>query len=545
MIMSALTITDYLKYANLQMAAEAFLVNADRTIKADIPQALQQGNFHSSKFNKFQAEEFADPVKGWTVLDQRANTATGFSGTLFRNNQTGELVISFRSTEFIDDHARDNEATNALEVAGKGWAFGQIDDMEAWVAELKTDPDKLGDKAYSVTGYSLGGHLATAFNLLHRDDPAIQKVITFNGAGVGKITEGTLKSVMDYFHAMRNSPGAIDAALDDSELADAVRQIRTRLGDGSWTIAQAKAFLYSYSATPDQSGLAGDQLLVWKALDRMEEISEIATKAPTIKSGATEPGAPASPAEVKVTEIGQAQFNYQMAVQLAAKRTGPVGLFDNMVQAIHERAFAPDLLSNQYDVMGDTIPSAVANSQLHYGADIEFFIEDQPLVRGGIVWDVFTQSMSYWDIRLLVDGYADKDFGDTHSLVLLVDSLSVQNTLLHPFRVDSNDSEELEAVLGAAWGRTYMDWKADQSLSAEELAEGKGVFSETWLDDRSAFLGHWLAVGAMNVDTLTGVATPGLSGAAQRVFQDLASAQTITVMSDQIPNNDTSWDQAA
>jgi hypothetical protein len=116
---------------------------------------------------------------------------------------------------------------------------------------------------------------------------------------------------------------------------------------------------------------------------------------------------------------------------------------------------------------------------------------------------------------------------------------------LSPFRVGSSDSEELEAVLGAAWGETYTDWKADQSLTTEALAEGKANFSETWLDDRSAFLGHWLTAGEMNVDTLTGVATPGLSGAAQRVFQDLASAQTITVMSDQMPSNDATWSQAA
>jgi hypothetical protein len=31
--MSFPTITDYLKYANLQMAAEAFLVNADGSVK--------------------------------------------------------------------------------------------------------------------------------------------------------------------------------------------------------------------------------------------------------------------------------------------------------------------------------------------------------------------------------------------------------------------------------------------------------------------------------------------------------------------------------
>jgi len=39
--------------------------------------------------------------------------------------------MSFRSTEFADDAARDNEATNKLEIKDHGWAFGQIADMEA------------------------------------------------------------------------------------------------------------------------------------------------------------------------------------------------------------------------------------------------------------------------------------------------------------------------------------------------------------------------------------------------------------------------------
>jgi hypothetical protein len=101
------------------------------------------------------------------VLDQRANTPTGFSGTLFKSNKTGELVMSFRSTEFIDDAARDNQATNALEIKETGWALGQIRDMQAWYADLRKsslDPTKTTTgtinqgQPFKVTGYSLGGH---------------------------------------------------------------------------------------------------------------------------------------------------------------------------------------------------------------------------------------------------------------------------------------------------------------------------------------------------------------------------------------------------
>ncbi|MDA8446665.1 hypothetical protein, partial [Paracidovorax valerianellae] len=98
--------------------------------------ALTRGNDHSSRFVTTQADKFATE---WEVLDQKANTKTGFSGTLFRNRDTRETVLSFRSTEFIDDAARDNKATNELEIKNTGFAWGQIADMQAWYAELKAD----------------------------------------------------------------------------------------------------------------------------------------------------------------------------------------------------------------------------------------------------------------------------------------------------------------------------------------------------------------------------------------------------------------------
>lgn len=178
--MTTPTIADYLKYANLQMAAEAFLFDeATLHVKVDIPKALKEGNLHASVFTQAQADAFAAQ---WEVLDQQANTSTGFSGTLFKaikdNLALGihkdELVLSFRSTEFVDDAIRDSAATNSLEIKDGGFAWGQLRDMEAWYQELNQkglldtpsgDPAKL-----SVTGYSLGGHLATTFNLLRQQE---------------------------------------------------------------------------------------------------------------------------------------------------------------------------------------------------------------------------------------------------------------------------------------------------------------------------------------------------------------------------------------
>ncbi len=168
--MSTLSLADYLKFANLQMAAES-LYGYDATEPDSnlIPGAIREnwaintdnnlttGNRHASQFTKTQVE-LSGLTSDWVVVEHKSNTSTGFSGTLFKKESTNEYVMSFRSTEFLDDAARDNQATNAMEIKAFGWAFGQIDDMQDWYASLSERG--LIDGPLSVTGYSLGGHLA-------------------------------------------------------------------------------------------------------------------------------------------------------------------------------------------------------------------------------------------------------------------------------------------------------------------------------------------------------------------------------------------------
>jgi hypothetical protein len=127
--MSTNAVTKYLKFAHLQMAAESLFSGttpiagigvADILTGDDMTEdTLLRGNERASKFTPTLAAEF---MKYWELVEHQANTATGFSGTLFRARQSadiaaeqaergitpGELVMSFRSTEFADDMARAN-----------------------------------------------------------------------------------------------------------------------------------------------------------------------------------------------------------------------------------------------------------------------------------------------------------------------------------------------------------------------------------------------------------------------------------------------------
>jgi pimeloyl-ACP methyl ester carboxylesterase len=205
-------------YTLLQIAAETFLATTKPEDAAAEPGAgakvnfsldsqwLKGGNGHSSRMTDQQAIDFA---ADWEVVKHQPNTATGFSATLFKlkpgradaskGTSENQYVVSFRSTEFIEDHVRDNQ-TNALEVKQAGWAFGQIADMQAWWAGVQS---QVGAAQVDVTGYSLGGHLAAAFSLLHPNQ--VGQVFTFNGAGVGQVKQGDLASVIAGFAQRREA----------------------------------------------------------------------------------------------------------------------------------------------------------------------------------------------------------------------------------------------------------------------------------------------------------------------------------------------------
>lgn len=201
--------------ASLQMAAEALFglqTSAPGSTFVgpfDTPQKigfLTTGNGRASRFTRVQAEEFAQI---WEVVEHTSNSLTGFSGTLFKARAdappqllarygatANQLVLSLRSTEFIDDAARDNQS-NAMEIRERGWAFGQIADMQrCWVSSLTTSG--ILDRPAIVTGYSLGAQMATAFNRIYPSLAA--STYTFNGVGVGEVNNRwSLASVIELF----------------------------------------------------------------------------------------------------------------------------------------------------------------------------------------------------------------------------------------------------------------------------------------------------------------------------------------------------------
>ncbi|MBL0209281.1 MAG: hypothetical protein IPP84_15505 [Propionivibrio sp.] len=423
--MTTPTVADYLKYANLQMAAEAFIRDPVTDVLsgsgADLIKALKAGNNHASRFTQIQAEAFAAQ---WEVVDQRANTTTGFSGTLFINKAyPNELVISFRSTEFIDDAIRDSAATNSLEVFGTGWAWGQIADMEAWYTSVKSQIP--AGATINVTGYSLGGHLATVFNLLHQSELNGGQVVTFNGAGVGEVLAGSLRQAINYFITLKNDPSQIkgELRLTPGPLADFYDTLRANLANTTWTAQQGLDALTALRSLYTEANVAvfdTQKVPLEKALTDIIALQNEATRIQNFTSG----GTPNTPLQaVSGDKILAETLDYRLAVDLASERTRPILSLPGKTQGT-------PALTNQTDLVGTETTqypwSAVSNSGVHFGSPATVFIEDQPRVRGDFLQDVVTGLPG---INLLHNNYDLNNFSDSHSLTLIVDSLAIQNTL--------------------------------------------------------------------------------------------------------------------
>ena len=467
-------VATYLKYANLQMAAEALFVRGigRPTVKigaqfkcpvlttaTNVPaSSLKCKRTSSSKTGQSSSTSAtpppASPARCWS---QRGQTG-------------GELVLSFRSTEFADDAARDNQATNVMEIKAEGFAFGQIADMEQWFAELKSSGKLDPGVSVTVTGYSLGGHLATAFNLLHGNDltafgaPLIAATYTFNGAGVGTVTSGgTLAQVMADFTRHR-ALGSNADLFTDADVRARYDRLKDIFQEGAQvTLAQVDQEMRSLA----QQGLAkvGD-LILYKTLDR---IRSVVYEAERIKAGVPSGTAGAAALPVSMTDIAAIGLDYQLAVRRAAEKTAGyrTDVISGGIDALAGRNLAPGgALANFYDLYGASPPSAVANSQIplrHRRFAIS--IEDQPLFRGTVIANVGTTSWKAGEAKLLVDNFGLNDFGDTHSLVLIVDSLSVQNTLA---QLDPDISQgTLDAILAAASNKESL-----ATIGTQGKAEG-------------------------------------------------------------------------
>lgn len=77
---------------------------------------------------------------GWEIIKTASNSLSGFAATAFRNNDTGEIVVSYRGTDDLKDMTA-SDLSLALQKTPE-----QYRDARAFYTELTEQYHKYGSK---------------------------------------------------------------------------------------------------------------------------------------------------------------------------------------------------------------------------------------------------------------------------------------------------------------------------------------------------------------------------------------------------------------
>ena len=372
---------------------------------------------HPTRMLQGQAESF---VQEYKILHHLPNRSSGFSATLTQHKQTGEITLSFRSTEFreaLEGGDRDRDALSGADgdIFRHGFALGQLASMQDYYHWLTNESGIISaDTRLDVTGYSLGGQLATAFTQLHAD--VVNKAYVFNGVGIGEFNQST--------------------------------------GDLQQMITDYRSLLISHAE------LSGD-ILPADVLDITADIQLV----------------PLS--ESPMPDLYSSQSHLDAAAQVwDAYATKGVGTLPGQTDTLQN---LPDEISEKiiqlYGHADHNDTEIVANQGINSSNMQSVFIEDQP------------------DIALMTG-----DFGQTHSIILMMDSLLLSEAIQS---IDANiDRHSIEAIYSAAYAEQVSTLTVNnhsletvldsfrrvfqgEAVSATPTSEAVGAFGE--LDYREVY----------------------------------------------------------
>ena len=422
------SIQSYFQYSQILFAAYA--VNLDTG--AGVIQALTDAGFTTTQAEKFLAN-------GWKIVSQSSDTlygASGYSGTLFHNTQTGEYVFANRGTAGAQDLWTDAWGITMLGVAG-----AQIIDMYRYYKQLTAPAGQA--VVYTEDEIDLLHGLGAVYNPFQFATPGMVRDYVAQDKGLGQLDPGQSFTVAGHsLGGVLNSAatvaaglftGGVSTVLDSSNISNVygdsgpaiIAGVGGAVGANHPVAIEAKGNLdsvlgglYNHSIVTLTDALAVAALM--QKLDPALNLARINTH---LKNASN---TNAAMLEAVVDGLGKL-----LGVESKTAQDDRIQLYNNL-HALQNNTYF-QMLQDRVQVI-----AAPANSLA-----------------------------------------AKDDFGVLLSLAYLT-----------PFALKPNDSVAT-TILQSAQTAIGAKWVEDKNLSTEDRDNGQARFSDAWLADRASML-SWL-----------------------------------------------------
>ena len=475
---------------------------------------------------------------------------TGLSATLIQDKRTGEYTLAIRSTEFRSwakggDGERDKLGADISEVGFSGFAFAQQVALERYFQWLKDNNKFVGvagaRPVVNVTGYSLGGNLATVFTELHQYDTDITfgQTVTMNGAGRGtwQTGQGSIADMLAHYKIVLNNPAfAPNPGNTPNQLRSAAID-RSALPFDSRNIYGDARHLWAVQATRDRFGIAWQsladekrtgttaddritQLFGFETLNNTNFTANSGTHGPALRIGIeSQPLIEASLAVTlrgvgtTVDDFGNGHSIALIADSLALQRaihdldpTYALAKFIELLPSTSNRKpttglmanYETDVLKNILDALRRIIVDpAVSRTEFKDGAsgfgDItkrEGFFTNLGALATSAAFQSLVGKLRVDQSSADLRAKARNDFSAPASLIALSPVVLTATGTVNQTALDS--------ALQGAWGSTYAAWLADKSMSLADRQAGKEAFTDKFIDDRALMLGTLLSANRQN-----------------------------------------------
>ena len=463
MATSAQDVRGYLDFALLQLGAESYLHNpASLDDQGAVVDTWKFGfNDISHPYirdvlkatpdttrlpgsNRMVEAQATELFANYEIIDHHANDATGFAATLFGKRQIPgdpnspivSYTLSMRSTEarpwaVAGDAERDMDGAGTRGIYKEGFAFAQLaamedywshiksgqswnDRLKQWVASAKLgafrDSMRGGAKELYVTGYSLGAHLASVFTLLHAAE--VKQTLTFNGAGFGEFaavptTGETIAQMLGLFRQALLDPAGTTPGFGLKGLQDDA--IAQKAADGAFDpFATENGRIHEIAL-----GIKRGDVYTSPRYAYADAYVQSKMQTRSLATAPLKAFFDIGPLEFLKAGLRNADFAaLGQGIQDARGSVGAIGPGYNKILSISGLATHDDF-------------RGVSDSQIHTANTLGLFIEDQPDIygKGGLLPINGTKSITKQIIENRNGGPGD--YALTHSLVLLIDTLSL------------------------------------------------------------------------------------------------------------------------